>query len=229
MLSLHSKLRPDYIVRYIPTAVWVAWQVHSSLAILYDYPGHVGRHVARRGRRQCLFYTAKCRQVAQLVNSGKDKWEFAMFIALQRLGRRNPGAFACLQAIMCRLLLGRCSCEKEVCIEALGHSLGCNPVREVAQVIGGQRQLLGMRHLDQRTFALVERLPVRIKAGHVLLVEGKPDSQRIVKQHTCLLEKFAYGCGPQSRPQRSESFGIGCQWRYRRTDPFRLLRAAVIC
>src|SRR5260370_18877246 len=86
-----------------------------------------------------------------------------------------------------------------------------------------------MCHLDQRAFALVERLPVRIKAVHVLLVEGKHDSQCIGQQHTGLLEKFAYGCGPQSCPQRSESFGIGCHWRYRRTDAFRLLRAAVIC
>src|SRR6266849_453659 len=171
MLSLSFKSRPDYIVRYIPTAVEVAGQVHSSLAILYDYPGHVGRHGAGRGRRQRLFYAAKCCQVAQLVNSGKDKWEFATFIALQRLG---------------------------------------------------------MRHLDQRAFALVERLPVRIKAVHVLLVEGKHDSQCIGQQHTGLLEEFAYGCGPQSRPQRSESFEIGCQWRYRRTDAFRLLRAAII-
>src|SRR6266702_2009278 len=100
MLSLPSKLRPDYIVRYVPTAVWVAGQVHASLAILHNYPGHVGRHVARRGRRQCLFYAAKCCQVAQQVNSGKDKWEFATFITLQRLDRRNPGTLSRLQRVM---------------------------------------------------------------------------------------------------------------------------------
>src|SRR5712692_7728207 len=86
-----------------------------------------------------------------------------------------------------------------------------------------------MCHLDQRAFALVERLPVRIKAVHVLLVEGKHDSQCIGQQHTGLLEEFAHGCGPQSRPQRSESFEIGCQWRYRRTDAVRLPSASVIC
>src|SRR5260370_3074847 len=139
MLSLPSKLRPDYIVWHVPTAVEVAGQVHSSLAVLFNYHGHVGRHGVRRGRRQRLFYAAKCCQVAQLVNSGKDKWECTTFIALQRLGRRNPGAFARLQAIMCRLLLGTGSCEQNGPIEALWHSLGCNPVPELPHVIGGQR------------------------------------------------------------------------------------------
>src|SRR5260370_39802691 len=126
MLSLRSKLCSDYIVWHVPTAVEVAGQVHSSLAVFFNYYGHVGRHGVRCGRRQRLFYAAKCCQVAQLVNRGKEKWECTTVIAFQRLGRGKPGVFARLQAIMCLLLLGRGSCEKQVRIAALGHTVWSN-------------------------------------------------------------------------------------------------------
>src|SRR2546426_4122115 len=128
---------PAHSIWYIPTRVGVVWEIHTWFAIFCHHQGLPDWYIVRDGRLQGLFRCGKRCQIAQLMNGGKDEWEVTMLVAGQCLGRRNPYAIACLQAIIGRLLLGGSRREEEVCVVALGHDLRRNPVGEVAQVIGG--------------------------------------------------------------------------------------------
>src|SRR5947209_19928177 len=96
------------------------------------------RDVPGSSRLKDLFYAAESRQVAQLVNGGKNEGKCSLLAACQCLGRRNPYTFACLELVVRGLLFCRGGRNKEVGIKTFRHPLGRNPVGVVAQV--GVRQ-----------------------------------------------------------------------------------------
>ena len=103
----------------------------------------------RSSRLKGLFYAAEGRQIAQLANGGKNEGKCSLLGAFQRLGRCNPHPFACLQPIMRGLLFCRRGRNKEVGVKTFRHSLGRNPVGEVAQVVGRQPELFNLGQLNQ--------------------------------------------------------------------------------
>src|SRR2546421_11377328 len=92
-------------------------------------------------RLKGLFYAAESRQIAQLVNGGKNEGKCSLLAACQCLGRCNPYTFACLELVVGGLLFWGGGRDKEVGIKTFRHPLGRNPVGEVAQVVGRQPEI----------------------------------------------------------------------------------------
>ena len=86
------------------------------------------------------------------------------------------------------LLFGWRGSDKEVCIEAFGHAFRRDPMSEVAQTVSGKPQIFGAGHFYQRTPALVKRLPVRIKMGHLRFRDRQYLPTTIGQQHPGFLK-----------------------------------------
>src|SRR5579884_1797620 len=162
------------------------------------------------------------------MNGSKDEWKFAPLGTRQRLGGRDPDALAGLQMIMRCLLLEWRGRHKEMRIEAFGHALGRDPVSKVSEQVGSQHQSFGMRHLDQRAFALVKGFAIGLETRRILGGYHKGRSIAIGEQDTGLLEEFANGSRSHTFPQHSAALRVGRRQSYRRTDALGQLGGKIV-
>src|ERR1051326_260994 len=131
-------LQFSHVFGYFPWVAHILRQVDPGYTILPCQDRQTCNDVPGGGRFKGLFYAAESRQFAQLANSGKNEGKCSLLGARQSLGGCNPHTFACLQLIMRGLLFCRCGRNKEVGVKTFRHTLGRNPVGEIAQVIGCQ-------------------------------------------------------------------------------------------
>src|SRR5205823_998265 len=116
-------------------------QVDPRYTILPCQDRHTCNDMPGGGRFKGLFYAAESRQLAQLANSGKNEGKCSLLGVRQGLGGCNPHTFARLQPVMRGLLSCWRGRNKKVGVKTFWHSLGRNPVGEIAKVIGCQPEL----------------------------------------------------------------------------------------
>src|SRR5579863_1088623 len=190
--------------------VFLQVDMRAAVLFLHQY-GHAHRHALSRRVLQRTGNAVKTCKLAQLVDGGKDEWELAAFRTCQGFGWRDPETLAGLQAVVRGQLFSRGGRDEKVRIETFGHTFRGDPVRDIAQAVGCQRQFFGARHLFQRPLLLLERLAIAIKMRYLHFWNRQYFAIAIGEQHTGFLEEFANGGGSYSLTHSRIPFGIG--WR----------------
>ena len=62
-------------------------------------------------------------------------------------------------------MTGRCTGDKKMRIETLGHIAGRDPVREMCQRIASDGEFFLAQHVDEANFAFFQRVPIVLKRG----------------------------------------------------------------